>query len=146
MIDLSHVRHLLAVASAPTLQPAADALHRTQPALTRSIAHFEEELGAKRFDRRGRRLVLTELGERLAAPFSDGVSGWRLRGPTGSVGPSDPGAVARVALRSVVGKTDARRLARGAAPQHPHRKNSIGETPGLAPVEYAGRGGIRPAP
>lgn len=64
-IDLRRVRHLLAVASHPTLQAAADALHLTQPALTKSIARFEEELGAKLFDRRGRKLVLTELGRRM---------------------------------------------------------------------------------
>jgi len=66
MIDLRHLRHFLAVAAHPTVQAAADALHLTQPALTKSIARFEEELGAELFDRRGRRLVLTELGERLA--------------------------------------------------------------------------------
>ncbi|MDJ0853006.1 MAG: LysR family transcriptional regulator, partial [Myxococcota bacterium] len=71
MIDLRHVRHLLAVASHPTLQSAADSLHLTQPALTKSIARFEEELGSKLFDRRGRRLVLTELGERLVARGDD---------------------------------------------------------------------------
>jgi len=71
MIDLRHVRHLLAVASSPTVQAAADALHLTQPALTKSIARFEEELGAKLFDRRGRRLVLTELGERLVERGDD---------------------------------------------------------------------------
>jgi DNA-binding transcriptional LysR family regulator len=71
MIDLRHVRHLLAVASYPTVQAAADALHLTQPALTKSIARFEEELGAKLFDRRGRRLVLTDLGERLVERGDD---------------------------------------------------------------------------
>jgi DNA-binding transcriptional LysR family regulator len=71
VIDLRHVRHLLAVASHPTLQAAADALHLTQPALTKSIARFEDELGEKLFDRRGRRLVLTELGERLVGRGED---------------------------------------------------------------------------
>jgi DNA-binding transcriptional LysR family regulator len=65
MIDLRHIRHLLAVSSHATVQAAADSLHLTQPALTKSIARFEEELGAKLFDRRGRKLVLSELGERL---------------------------------------------------------------------------------
>jgi DNA-binding transcriptional LysR family regulator len=64
-IDLRRVRHLRAVATHPTLQAAAEALHLTQPALTKSIARFEEELGAKLFDRRGRKLVLTELGQRM---------------------------------------------------------------------------------
>ena len=71
MIELRYMRHLLAVASHTTLQAAADALHLTQPALTKSIARFEEELGAKLFDRRGRRLVLTELGERLVERGED---------------------------------------------------------------------------
>jgi DNA-binding transcriptional LysR family regulator len=71
MIELRHVRHLLAVASHPTVQAAADALHVTQPALTKSIARFEEQLGAKLFDRRGRGLVLTELGERLVERGDD---------------------------------------------------------------------------
>lgn len=65
MIEFRHLRHLLAVTSHKTVQEAAEALYLTQPALTKSIARFEEELDAKLFDRRGRRLVLTELGERL---------------------------------------------------------------------------------
>jgi LysR family pca operon transcriptional activator len=71
MIELRHIRHLLAVSSHRTVQSAADALHLTQPALTKSIARFEEELDAKLFDRRGRRLVLTELGERLVERGED---------------------------------------------------------------------------
>jgi DNA-binding transcriptional LysR family regulator len=71
MIDLRHIRHLLAVSSHPTVQAAADALHLTQLALTKSIARFEEELDGKLFDRRGRRLVLTELAERLVERGED---------------------------------------------------------------------------
>ena len=88
MIDLRHIRHPLAVASNSTVQAAADALHLTQPALTNCIARFEDELGAKLFDRRGRRLVLTELGERLVSrgcrsAFAQG-GGRFLRRPIGS--------------------------------------------------------------
>ena len=71
MIDLRSIRHLLSVASHRTVQEAADALHLTQPALTKSIGRFEEELGAPLFDRRGRRLALTELGERLVERGED---------------------------------------------------------------------------
>ena len=67
MIELRYIRHLLAVASHKTVQDAADALNLTQPALTKSIARLEAELDAKLFDRRGRKLVLTELGQRLVA-------------------------------------------------------------------------------
>lgn len=65
MIDTKPLRHLLAVAQHPSVQAAADALHITQPALTKSIGRFEEAIGEKLFDRRGHRLVLTELGQRL---------------------------------------------------------------------------------
>ncbi len=71
MIDLRHVRHLISVASHRTVQEAADAIHLTQPALTKSIARFEEELGIELFERRGRRLVLTEFGERLVERGED---------------------------------------------------------------------------
>jgi DNA-binding transcriptional LysR family regulator len=71
MIDLRHVRHLLAVASHRTVQAAADAIHLTQPALTKSIGRFEEELGVELFERQGRRLVLTEFGERLVERGED---------------------------------------------------------------------------
>ena len=71
MINLRHIQHLLAVASHSTVQAAADAMHLTQPAITKSIARFEEELGGKLFDRRGRNLVLTELGERLVERSKD---------------------------------------------------------------------------
>jgi DNA-binding transcriptional LysR family regulator len=71
MIDLRHIRHLLAIASHSTVQAAADAIHLTQPALTKSIVRFEEELGAKLFDRRGHRLALTEFGERMVERGED---------------------------------------------------------------------------
>lgn len=67
MIDFRSIRHVVAVASYPTVQAAADALCLTQPALTKSIARLEAQLGAKLFDRSARKLVLTELGERLVA-------------------------------------------------------------------------------
>lgn len=64
-MDIKHLRHLLAVASHPTVQAAADSLHITQSALTKSIARFEGELEAPLFDRKGHRLSLTELGTHL---------------------------------------------------------------------------------
>jgi DNA-binding transcriptional LysR family regulator len=65
MIDVKRLRHLLAVATHPTVQAAADSLHITQSALTKSIARFEDELEAPLFDRKGHRLSLTELGKHL---------------------------------------------------------------------------------
>lgn len=71
MLDLRHIRHFLAAASHATVQEAADELCITQPALTKSLARFEDELDAKLFDRRGRRLELTDLGQRLVRRGED---------------------------------------------------------------------------
>ena len=65
--DLRHLRHLSAVHRHGTLQAAADRLHLSQSALTKSIGRLEDALGASLFDRRGRRLVLNALGERVLA-------------------------------------------------------------------------------
>jgi len=64
-MDIKHLKHLLAVATYPTVQAAADSLFITQSALTKSIARFEDDLGAPLFDRKGHRLSLTELGQHL---------------------------------------------------------------------------------
>ncbi len=42
---------------------AAEKLSISQPALSRSISHLEQELGTKLFDRRGRRVVLNGYGK-----------------------------------------------------------------------------------
>ena len=65
MIDIKRLRHLLAVNTHPTVQAAADSLHITQSALTKSISRFEDELEAPLFDRKGHRLSLTELGKHM---------------------------------------------------------------------------------
>lgn len=44
---------------------AAERVFRTQPALSRSVQRLEAELGAKLFERIGRRIRLTPTGERL---------------------------------------------------------------------------------
>lgn len=64
-MDLRHVRTFVTVAEIGTVSRAAERLHVAQPALSRQIAHLEDELGLKLFDRVGRRLMLTSEGERL---------------------------------------------------------------------------------
>ena len=51
MIETRHLRHLLALAEHRNYARAADALHLTQPALTRSIQALEASLDAQLFDR-----------------------------------------------------------------------------------------------
>jgi DNA-binding transcriptional LysR family regulator len=55
----------VAVAELGSVSKAAQTLRITQPALSRQVASFEEELGFKLFERAGRRLLLTARGEQL---------------------------------------------------------------------------------
>src|SRR5689334_23058279 len=64
-MDLRHIRTLVTVAELGTVSKAALRLHVAQPALSRQIPSLEGEFGVKRFDRVGRRLLVTSEGERL---------------------------------------------------------------------------------
>jgi len=64
-MDLRHVRTFVTVAELGTVSSAALRLRTAQPALSRQIGDFENELNVKLFDRVGRRLVLTSAGEQL---------------------------------------------------------------------------------
>ncbi|MBA2962383.1 MULTISPECIES: LysR family transcriptional regulator [Ramlibacter] len=61
-MDLRDFRYFEAVADFGHLGRAAEAMHRTQPALSKSLRRLEEALGATLFEREGRRLKLTEVG------------------------------------------------------------------------------------
>lgn len=58
------LQYFLAVAQEENISRAAEALHLTQPTLSRQIAQLEEELGAPLFVR-GKRTVLTDAGMML---------------------------------------------------------------------------------
>ena len=60
-MEIQHLRAFLAVASGGGYLRAAEAVHRTQPAVTASIKALERELGIALFERRGRRAVLELL-------------------------------------------------------------------------------------
>jgi DNA-binding transcriptional LysR family regulator len=64
-MNLQHARTFVAVAELGTVSKASLQLRIAQPALSRQIGAFEQELGVKLFDRVGRRLVLTGEGEQL---------------------------------------------------------------------------------
>ncbi len=61
-MNLKHLAHLLALAETASFSRAAERVHVTQPALSRSILALEEELGGQLFDRVGKRNHLTPLG------------------------------------------------------------------------------------
>src|SRR6478672_11667264 len=64
-MDLKHLRTFVTVAEARTVSKASLLLHISQPALSRQVSNLEQEFGLKLFERIGRRLVLTPVGEQL---------------------------------------------------------------------------------
>ena len=65
VLTLRAAQLFLATADAGTLTAAAGRLHISQPAATKALAQLEARLGGPLFDRQGRRLRLTGLGEAL---------------------------------------------------------------------------------
>lgn len=61
-MNLRQLEHLAALAEEGTFARAAERVHLSQPALTRSIQMLEEELGLPLFDRHPRGATLTEGG------------------------------------------------------------------------------------
>src|SRR5712671_1913358 len=64
-VDLKRLRTFVAVAELGTVSKAALLLRISQSALSRQISDLEKEFSLKLFDRVGRRLVLTAIGEQL---------------------------------------------------------------------------------
>ena len=62
-LNLRHIRTFLEIARAESVSLAADRLRVTQPAVSRSLRELEQMLGARLFDRIGRRLKLNEAGK-----------------------------------------------------------------------------------
>lgn len=65
MIELRLIRHALALGRFRNFARAAEALHLTQPTLSRSIAALEGELGVKLFDRSHKGVEPTAFGRVL---------------------------------------------------------------------------------
>ena len=85
-MELRSLRHFSALAETLNYRVAAERLHLTQPALTRSIASLERELGVRLFDRDKRHVALTadgaELLERAGEVLADAE---RLRAAAGTI-------------------------------------------------------------
>lgn len=72
MIKLEQLQQLIAVSEHGTISAAAEELHLSQPALTRSLQRMEAELGVTLFDRRHNRATLNHVG-RLAVERASGL-------------------------------------------------------------------------
>jgi LysR family transcriptional regulator for metE and metH len=64
-IEVRHLRLVQAVAREGSLTRAGTRLHLSQSALSHQLLGLEKDLGAKLFDRIGKRMVPTEAGQRL---------------------------------------------------------------------------------
>ncbi len=62
-MKLSQLREIVSIAEQGSIRAAARQLAIGQPALTRSLAELERELGASLFERRSRGVVATPLGQ-----------------------------------------------------------------------------------
>ena len=61
-MDVRVLQYFLAVAREQTISGAAEALHMTQPPLSRQLMELEEELGKRLFIRGKRKITLTKEG------------------------------------------------------------------------------------
>lgn len=61
-MDIRVLEYFLAVAREESISKAAEALHMTQPPLSRQLKELEEELGKQLFIRGSRKITLTEEG------------------------------------------------------------------------------------
>lgn len=67
MLELRHLRTLIALRDAGSLVEAAERVHLTQSALSHQIKDLEERLGGPLFVRKTRPVEFTRVGERLLA-------------------------------------------------------------------------------
>lgn len=63
MFELNQLEQLVTIAEAGTISKAAEILHLSQPALSRSIQRLEEELQVSLFDRQKNKITLNANGE-----------------------------------------------------------------------------------
>ncbi len=64
-MDLRRLKHFIAVADSGSISRAAEQSHLSQPALSRQIQNFEQDLGVELFERVERGVRLTSAGQDL---------------------------------------------------------------------------------
>src|ERR1044072_2644363 len=66
-LEVRDLRLVSAIAEMGNLTRAGQQLHLTQSALSHQLADLEKRVGGKMFERSGRRLIPTRLGEHLCS-------------------------------------------------------------------------------
>ncbi|MDT7790132.1 MAG: hypothetical protein QOF58_8551, partial [Pseudonocardiales bacterium] len=64
-VERRHLRALAAIGDHRSITAAAQSLHVTQPALSRTLEQLERRLGVRLVDRTTRHVALTDTGQRL---------------------------------------------------------------------------------
>ena len=75
-MNLKHLAHWLALAETGSFSRAAEKLHITQSALSRSIHVLEEELGGPLVDRVGKKNEMTPLSASKSTPTVSPAAKW----------------------------------------------------------------------
>lgn len=71
-MELQQLRYVRAIAETGSFSRAAERCQVAQPSLSQQVLKLEEELGAKLFDRLGRRIRVTEAG-RVLVPYARNI-------------------------------------------------------------------------
>ena len=124
--DLTPIQHALALAQTRNFARAAEVVHITQPALSRSIAALERELGVRLFDRLTTGVELTAFGKLLIERGTQLIGDVALiKREIDLLGGLRTGALAVGAgpytSESLVGRVAARLLGEASRPQHERR-------------------------
>ena len=62
-MELYWLKYFQTIARIGSVSRAAEQIHISQPALSKTLSQLEEELGVRLFDRVGRNIVLNRYGE-----------------------------------------------------------------------------------
>jgi DNA-binding transcriptional LysR family regulator len=62
-MDIRHLQYFMEVARLQSFTKAAETLYITQPTISKTIRHIEEELGVTLFDRSNKKIELTDAGQ-----------------------------------------------------------------------------------
>lgn len=87
-MELHQLKYFIQVARAESISKAAESLRLSQPALSKTIAKLEEELGVKLFDRVGRRIYLNDRGRSFLKDIEPAIG--ELERAAASVGSNAP--------------------------------------------------------
>lgn len=138
-LDSRSLALFLAVADTLSFRQAAEALHLSQPPLSRAIRELEERLGVRLFDRSTQGVDLTDAGRKLL-PFARGVARL-LRQAEAELAPRGLPPTLRLGLSSAVEPAWFRGLAQRLQDSYPDTSVSTvsDSSPRLVRMLHAGK-------